>query len=288
MDNIFSLHRALVGGTYRHGSYRAFNISDPKPRNIHKATVRDRLLHHAVYRVLYPYFDRRFIADSFSCRTGKGVHKALARFRAFGYQVSKNHTHTCWVLKCDIRKFFANIDHATLLEILPPHLDAQTLWLIGTIVKSFYSTRLGIGLPLGNLTSQLLVNAYMNEFDKYVKHALKVKHYLRYADDFAVFSHDRTRLEVLLVYMQAFLRERLKLELHPDKVSFRTLASGVDFLGWINFPDHRVLRAATKRRMLKRMREHPTQETFESYRGLLAHGNAHKLGHAIRVIYSNQ
>lgn len=285
MDNVFKLHRDLVSSTYRHGPYHAFNISDPKPRSIHKATVRDRLLHHAVYCVLYPYFDRRFIADSFSCQEGKGTHRALRRFERFGYQVSKNGTRTCWVLKCDVKKFFANIDHTTLLNILRQHLDGKTIQLIAIIVESFHSARPGVGLPLGNLTSQLLVNVYMNEFDRYVKHALKIKHYLRYADDFVIFSRDWAQLETFLSEIEKFLRERLKLELHPDKISIRTLASGVDFLGWVHFSDHRVLRTATKRRMFRRVAEHPARKTYESYRGLLAHGNTKKLERTLLLAY---
>ncbi|MBI2279001.1 MAG: group II intron reverse transcriptase domain-containing protein [Candidatus Brennerbacteria bacterium] len=279
MDNIFALHRDLVSGRYRHGPYRAFNITDPKPRNIHKATVRDRLLHHAAYRVLYPYFDRRFIADSFSCRVGKGTHRAINRFRSFAYKVSSNNTRTCWVLKCDVRKFFASINHTILIEILERGIkDENVMWFLKRIIESFSSGAEGKGLPLGNLTSQLLVNVYMNEFDQFVKHKLKVKHYLRYADDFTVLSQGRARLAHILPELTTFLKERLKLDLHPDKVSICTLASGVDFLGWVHFPDHRVLRTATKRRMLRRMVESPTEETLQSYRGLLKHGNARKLG----------
>lgn len=285
MDNIFSLHRDLINHAYRHGPYHAFNISDPKPRNIHKAMVQDRLLHHAVYRVLYPHFSRRFITDSFSCQTGKGTHRALRRFRQFGYKVSRNDTQMCWVLKCDIKKFFANIDHTTLLAILRPHLDERTFWLLGTIVGSFHAARHNVGLPLGNLTSQLLVNVYMNEFDRFVKHQLRARFYIRYADDFVIFSEDRMWLEQIFPRIQFFLDERLKLVLHPDKVSIRTLASGVGFLGWVHFPDHRVLRTATKRRMLRRIATHPTPETFQSYRGLLSHGNAKKLERAMLLAY---
>ncbi|MFH0806702.1 MAG: reverse transcriptase/maturase family protein [Candidatus Brennerbacteria bacterium] len=286
MDNVLSLHRDLLGRTYRHGPYHAFNISDPKPRSIHKATVRDRLLHHAVYRVLYPYFDRTFIADSFSCRVGKGTHKALNRFRAFGYKASCNHIRTCWVLKCDIKKFFASINHATLFGILARSgINERTRWLLQRIIDSFRAGTVGVGLPLGNLTSQLLVNVYMNEFDQYVKHTLKAQCYLRYADDFVVFSPDRVWLEGLLPKIKAFLVERLKLELHPDKVSLRTLASGVDFLGWVHFPDHRVLRTATKRKMLRRVTERPATETLQSYRGLLSHGNARKLERTLFLAY---
>jgi len=106
MDNIFSLHRDLINHTYNHGGYQAFKIDDPKPRDIHKATVRDRLLHHAIYRILYPFFDKTFIADSYSCRVNKGTHKAVSKFRQYAYIVSKNNTKTCWALKCDIRKFY--------------------------------------------------------------------------------------------------------------------------------------------------------------------------------------
>jgi len=114
MDDILSLDCELESKTYEHGGYEAFNISDLKPRNIHKVSVKDRLLHHALYRVLYPFFDKTFIADSYSCRLGTGTRKALNRFREFACQVSHNHTKTCWVLKCDIKKFFASIDHEVL------------------------------------------------------------------------------------------------------------------------------------------------------------------------------
>src|SRR5580700_1385385 len=106
MDHIFLLHRDLASRTYRHGSYRAFNICDPKPRNIHKASVRDRLLHHAIYRKLYPFFDKTFIADSYSCRKYKGTHRAIRAFCTHATRASSNNTKTLWVLKCDIKKFF--------------------------------------------------------------------------------------------------------------------------------------------------------------------------------------
>jgi len=121
-DNILQLHDELANFSYAHGPYKAFNISDPKPRNIHKASVRDRVLHHAIYRKLYPFFDRVFIANSYSCRNGKGAHKAIGQFKKFYLQVSKNNTRTVWVLKCDIKKFFASIDHKRLLEILASYI----------------------------------------------------------------------------------------------------------------------------------------------------------------------
>ncbi len=223
--NISSLHGDLVNRKYVHGSYQAFSINDPKPRNIHKASVRDRLLHHAIYRILYSYFDKKFIYDSYSCRAGKGTHKALNRFKNFATEASSLHTKTLWVLKCDIRKFFASIDHKVLLEILKKHIiDEDTLFLLEEIIGSF-ETQKGKGLPLGNLTSQLLVNIYMNEFDQWMKQVMKVKYYIRYADDFVIISQDKDYLLELTPKIAEFLQEHLKLSLHPDKVFIKTLAS---------------------------------------------------------------
>ncbi len=302
MDNILALHADLAAKTYVHGPYHAFNISDPKPRNIHKATVRDRLLHHALYRKLYPFFDRTFIADSYSCRKEKGTHRAMNRFRACAFKVSSNHTRTCWVLKCDKRKFFASIDHAILTSILATYIpDQSILTLLSAVIDSFDSgyiplsttVREGIytrrkGLPLGNLTSQLLVNIYMNEFDQFVKHRLKANYHIRYADDFVILSHDRALLEDMLMRTEAFLQEKLRLQLHPDKVSISTVASGVDFLGWVHCPNHRVLRTATRRRMGARLLENPHEASIASYRGLLLHGNTFELQHQLPRLRSSK
>jgi retron-type reverse transcriptase len=272
-------------------------VNDPKRRHIHKASVRDRLLHHAVYRILYPFFDRKFIADSFSCRLGKGTHKAINRFRDMAYQVSKNHTRTCWVLKCDIRKFFASIDHEILIGILKKYIgDENIMWLLEDIVMSF-NTEIAtsantpprndsmMGLPLGNLTSQLFANVYMNEFDQWVKHRLREKYYVRYADDFVFLSEDREYLGLLIPVIDDFLQNRLKLFLHPDKVFIKTVASGVDFLGWINFSGHKILRKTTAKRMFQRIEAHPVKETLRSYLGLLSHGNTNKIRARINIDY---
>lgn len=278
MDNILELHEDLKAKRYKHGSYIPFRISDPKPREIHKASVRDRLMHHAIYRILYPFFDRTWIADSFSCRNNKGTHKAIKRFQALAFKVSKNHTRTCFVLKCDIRKFFASIDHEMLLSIVAKFIpDQDIVHLVKEVVGSFHAKVPGVGLPLGNLTSQLLVNIYMNEFDQFVKHKLKAKYYIRYADDFVFLSENKKWLEGLIPQINIFLNTRLKISTHPDKVYVKTIASGVDFLGWVHFKDHRVLRGATKRRMLRNLERGRPAARVQSYKGLLSHGNAYKL-----------
>jgi len=135
-----------------------------------------------------------------------------------------------------------------------------------------------IGLPLGNLTSQLFANVYMNVFDQFVKHKIKAKYYIRYADDFVFLSHDRKYLEKLLPTISGFLLSTLKLSLHSDKVFIKTLSSGVDFLGWVYFPFCRVLRTTTKRRMFRNIESKDgKEETVQSYLGLISHGNSWKL-----------
>jgi RNA-directed DNA polymerase len=278
MGNIISLHNDLKNKIYRHSKYEHFRISDPKPRDIHKASVRDRLLHHALYRVLYPFFDKKFIHDSYSCRLRKGTHKANERLKHSYYKVSKNNTKSVWVLKCDIKKFFASVDQNILIEILNKYiLDKDTVYLLSEIINSFFSTKKFVGLPLGNLTSQLLVNIYMNEFDLYVKHMIKSSYYIRYADDFVFLSENKKWLESILSRIQDFLFIRLKLQLHPNKVFIKTFASGVDFLGWTHFPNHRVLRKVTKKRMMRNIKGYPRSETINSYRGLLNHGNTYNI-----------
>lgn len=275
--NLYHLFRDLKEKKYMHAGYSAFVVADPKPRHIHKASVRDRVVHHLLYKALYPYFDPRFIYDSYSCRNNKGVHAALIRFRTFARRVSKNNTRTCYVLSCDIRKFFASIDHEVLRNLLKRHItDSDLLWLIDQIILSFHSTRPGVGLPLGNLTSQLLVNVYMHELDAYLKQELRVKHYIRYADDFVILSDDKRYLEELLPHIATFLTMHLHLSLHEDKVHITSYVTGVDFLGWVHFPHYRQIRRTTARKIARALKGFPTVEARNSYRGLLTHGNTYR------------
>jgi len=276
-DNILQLNSELANDAYRHGGYQDFYISDPKLRHIHKAAVRDRLVHHAIYRQLYPFFDRIFIAHSYSCRLDKGTHLAIKAFNKMVGRISANHTKTCWILQCDIRKFFDNINHQILLEILREYIaDEKILSLLRNIISSYESAP-GRGLPLGNLTSQLLVNIYMNVFDQYVKHRVKAKYYIRYADDFVFLSTDRDELLGVLAKIDRFLNNELKLQIHSRKIYLKTIERGVDFLGWVNFSEHKVLRTKTKRRMITKIKNNPKPASLASYLGMLKHGDAGNL-----------
>ena len=273
ISNLSLLRSDIINGNYKHGGYSHFRINDPKPRDIHKASVRDRIVHHALYRALYPYFDRQFIYSSYACREDKGQHSAVKQFAFMIRDESDSGRRAVWILKCDIKKFFASIDHKILRNILIGHIKCpRTMDIVDEVLESFKR-----GLPLGNLTSQLFGNVYMNELDKYVQHVLKVRSYIRYADDFVILSRNKAWLEELLPPIGDFLKEQLALELHADKILIKTISSGVDFLGWVNFHNYRVLRAKTKRRLIKAIKNNPSLATKNSYLGLLKHGNSHKL-----------
>ncbi|MBN2093865.1 MAG: group II intron reverse transcriptase domain-containing protein [Candidatus Zambryskibacteria bacterium] len=262
-DNIFKLHEDLKSGNYRHGGYFSFYISDPKRRHINKASVRDRLLHHAIIRVIEPMWDKKFIFDSWSSRKYKGTHAAVKRLHKIGLKISRNNSKTIWVLKLDIRKFFESVDHNKLLRILEEKtFDKELIILTKDIVESF-----NCGIPLGNLTSQIFANIFMNKFDQFVKHDLKVKGYIRYTDDFVLMHPDKNFLESCIPKIRDFCWQNLKLKIHPEKIILKTYASGIDYLGYICFPYHRVLRTKTKRRIFNRV----TDKNFSSYNGLLHH-----------------
>lgn len=183
-------------------------------------------------------------------------------------------------------KVFANIDHGVLKEILRNHIsDKNILWLLNQIIDSFYTgNATDIGLPLGNVTSQLLINVYMNEFDQFMKRELKVHFYIRYADDFVILHQDRQYLENLVPKISDYLETKLKLTLHPKKLFIKPITSGIDFLGWIHFPYHRVLRTTTKRRMFRNLKHKRTKESVASYLGMLKHGNTYKLTRVIHQL----
>lgn len=298
-ENIFKLHRDLKYKRYKHGKYASFYIQDPKQRHIHKATVRDRVLHHAVFTVLNPIFEPTFISNSLSCRIGKGTHKGIDILDKLTRQVSSNAFKPCFVLKCDVKKFFETINHRILLNIIRKRVkDDDTLWLLEEIIESFsskYSTLFERkGLPIGNLTSQLFANIYLNEFDQFVKHKIKVKRYVRYTDDFVIVVKEKPYLENIITLIRSFLKKELALELHPKKITIRKFHQGVDFLGYVLLPHHRLLRTKTKQRIFRKLEkrikeykngmisEHTLEQSFQSYLGVLSHANAYNLGQKLK------
>lgn len=293
-DNIFTLHEDLISGSFNHAAYQEFYVSDPKRRHIHKAVVRDRVVHQALYRILYPLFDKHFIYDSYSSRKNRGTHIGVERAFKACRKASKNWKKKVYVLKCDIRKFFDSIDHSVLRALIEKRVwCADTMHLVDLLFASFEKEK-GKGLPLGNVTSQLFSNIYLNELDQFVKHQLKMKYYFRYCDDFIIISESRDTLLEIIRKIKIFLQENLKLDLHPHKVEIRSVRQGIDFLGYVILPHLVVLRTRTKRRIIRKIKMIYTnvqegvisKETFHgvltSYLGVVSHARVKEMEFFIR------
>jgi Reverse transcriptase (RNA-dependent DNA polymerase) len=261
---VFALHEELSAGTYRHGGYTYFTIREPKERLVAAAPFRDRVLHHAIVRVIEPIFERRFIEDSYACRVGKGTHAAMRRAAQFACRWP-------YALKCDVRKYFPSIDHELLERLLRRVIaDERLMDLIGLILASHADGERQVwqpggdlfdvrvvkhGLPIGNLTSQFFANVYLNPLDHFVKHELRVKGYLRYVDDFLLFGNSRAMLRRQGRQVQEKLAE-LRLEIHPDKYRLTSTDRGVDFAGFVVRVDGRVrVRSSSVRRFDRRYKQ---------------------------------
>ena len=290
-DNIFQLHEELITKTYKHQGYSTFHVYDPKFRVINKATVRDRIVHHLIYNFLEPIFQPAFIHQSYSSQTGKGVHIAVNELAAALRQASKNYSTPVWSLKLDIKKFFDSIDHEILLQLLCKKVqDENIFWLLEEIVQGYTSSQgPGRGVPIGNLTSQIFANIYLSELDYYVKFNLREHYYFRYADDFIFLHADKAHLEKIQRSVEQFVRERLHMTVHPNKIVYRKLSQGIDFVGYVLLPHYRVLRTKTKKRMFKKIEKKVTEynqavcdelslrQTTQAYLGLLKHCSGHLL-----------
>jgi len=242
-------------------------------------------LHHAIFRVLYSIFDKSFIRDSYSCRINKGTHRAINRLNDFARKVGRNNTRTCFVLKCDVKKYFDSIDQEILIDLLKNRIkDNDAVLLLTNIIKSFPK-----GLPLGNITIQLFANIYLGELDKFIKHKIKAKYYARYCDDFVILDENYTKLKILITAVNDFLNRNLKLHLHPNKMSIKKYHQGIDFLGYVSFPYFRILRTKTKNRIIQKVRNKEIKlrdciitkkcfnQTIQSYLGVLKHCDSYKI-----------
>ena len=275
--NLSLLSKQLREKIYTPEPYVPFYVYDPKRRHIHKATVRDRVVHQALYRILAPIFETQFIDDSFACRVGKGTHRGVLRLESFLQRASNNSKKTAWALKCDVKKFFDSIDHDILrTQIVRRVMDENVLWLVDIILHSFEKEK-GKGLPLGNVTSQLFGNIYLHELDRYIKHELQIKQYVRYCDDFVIVAKERSILEMLIPKIADFLGKELQLVLHTRKVIIRKYGQGVDFLGYVLRPHHKTLRTSTKKRMFAKSKLDITKEQRASYLGIFSHSKSNSL-----------
>jgi len=262
--NLFQILQELVEGTYQPGPYNSFHILEPKPRMISAAPYRDRVVHHALCNIIAPILENSMIEDSYANRIGKGTHRAVERYDRFA-------RHYPFVLKCDIKKFFPSIDHDILkVELGKKIACKQTRWLCELIIDNsnpqekhlayfpgddlFSPIKRRRGLPIGNLTSQLWGNYYLNAMDHYIKEKLHCRAYLRYVDDFVIFGHSTQELWEIKHQIEVFL-QGYRLILHERKSRVYRCSEGVTFLGYRMFPGFRLLPSVNVRKLRKRTRQ---------------------------------
>ena len=266
-NELFGLYKDLNNNTYKHGWYRKFIVTDNKTREISVASVRDRVVHRLIYNYLTEIFDKTFIFDAWSCRKGKGLIGCINRAQGFIGKYSNG-----FVWRADIRKFFDNVDHSVLFKILKRKIrDEKTLSLLKEIIDSF-EVEFKRGIPIGNLTSQIFSNIYLNELDRFVKHELRVKCYLRYGDDFIIFSKTKENLLRIKMQTTVFIENSLKLKLHVKNNLIVRAKYGLKFLGVILYPNGRKLSKRNKIRIRQRL----NSRNSSSYWGTVLHHSTTK------------
>ncbi|MDD3021741.1 MAG: reverse transcriptase/maturase family protein [Alphaproteobacteria bacterium] len=240
-ENLFAIRDEILNGTYEFGPYRSFYVTEPKLRLIESACFRDRVVHHAIHNKLQAIYYPKFYHHSYACIPGKGTHAAMLTLHRW-----LKKSHKGYFLKCDIRKYFPNINRTILLDILKRSLKDQLL--LELLEKLIYSAP-NTGIPIGNLTSQLFANVYLNECDQFVKRELRERYYIRYMDDSVFLLDSHGKAVDLRRTVEAFLNERLKLELSPEKVRIGKVEEGIAFVGYCLRPGSIRVRGAALRRI---------------------------------------
>ena len=265
-EEIKELNEELTSFTYKPKPLHRFVIRDPKTRVIHASAFRDRVVHHALLNVIVPIFEKRFIFDSYASRVGKGTHASLQRFDFFKRRVSCNgrlikrgkengNFVEGYILKADVKHYFQTINHKILIGILRRKIqDEKTIWLVQGILENGDDSCNGLGMPLGNYTSQFFANVYLNELDYFVKHFLKARFYIRYVDDFVIFHKCKKLLEYYRDMIERYI-SCLKLELHEAKTKILPLCNGVDFVGYKVFYYYKKIRRRNIRIFRKNLNE---------------------------------
>jgi retron-type reverse transcriptase len=269
-SNLNNLYKELQEGRYKPGGYRILYIYVPKKRLIMALQFKDRVLQWAIYRLLNPLYEKTYIKDSYACIKGRGREKAATRLQYWLRQTDRK-PKQYYYLKLDISKFFYRVDHEVLLNILKRRIkDKRLIDLFNAIINSekrAFGLPLGVdpceidpremlfdkGMPIGNLTSQMFANIYMNELDQYLKHELHLKYVIRYADDCIILHDSKEELQQVLQKVEIFLLEKLRLNLN-SKTAIRPTTCNIDFVGYVISKDEIRLRSATVKRMRSRIK----------------------------------
>lgn len=305
-ENLIQIQNELIYKTYDVGRYREFYVLEPKKRLIMALPFKDRVVQWAIYQVIEPLFDKQFISDSYACRKEKGAKQAIDRLQYWTRKMDRSHNKP-YYLKLDISKYFYRIDHNVLLSIIKRKIkDNDLVWLLETIIRSedtrfgiplgdhqFENERIdGIGMPIGNLVSQLFANVYLNELDQFAKHELHLHHYIRYMDDIIILHESKQELWKVLEKVDFFIQSELKLQ-QNNKTQIRPITTGIEFVGYRVWPTHRKLRKTTTKKMRNRLKYMKKQyakgnvnldditPVLHSYLGLMKHANSYFLRNKI-------
>jgi retron-type reverse transcriptase len=301
MSHLLVLQSELQNGTYRPSPYRKKIITEPKVRLIEAPAYRDRIVHHALHNHLSPFYEHSFITDSYACRPGRGIHHAAGRVQHFLRAGGPN----LYVCQLDVSKYYASVNHDRLLELLRTKINDQALLdLLRVIIDStdsgnehdhlfasdsYYFTKGRRGIPIGNLTSQLFANIYLDRVDAYAKQTLKIHHYVRYMDDILFFHTDKAQLHAWRRAMVEFLYQDLYLTINPRKVRIYPAKFGVSFVGYVIYPHFLRLRGSSVRRfkkhyhrqlkavMTERLQPARMRESFSSWKAHAAHARTKQL-----------
>lgn len=256
-ENLIQIQNELIWGQYHTGRYRMFYVYEPKQRLVAALPFRDRVVQHAIVAVIEPLFERQFIGDSYACRVGKGMHAGADRVQQWLRECRHNWGDSVYCLKADVAQYFPSINHRLLKQILRRTIkDERVLVLLDEIIESTEDPcdLDPVGIPIGNLTSQLFANIYLNELDQFVKHRLKIRKYARYMDDFLMLSNSKEELWQWRREIESFLDAELHLRLNSKTSIFPALVRGIDFLGYRIWPDYRLLRKSSVKRMRRKVK----------------------------------
>lgn len=266
---LLELQNMLFEKRYKTSEYTTFKVFEPKERLVFRLPYfPDRITHHAIMNVLEPTFNKLFTADTYSCIKGRGIHKAANNIK----KALKDQNNTKYCLKLDIVKFYPNIDHEILKQLLRRKFkDQDLLWLLDEIIDS------ADGLPIGNYLSQYFANYYLTYFDHWIKETMKVKYYFRYADDIVILSISKSELHKLLFEIKQYLNDNLKLQVKSNYQVFPVQARGIDFVGYVFYHTRTRLRKSIKKRFAKAISKNKNKATIASYYGWAKHCNSKNL-----------
>lgn len=273
VENIELLHKMLLNKTYSTSTYTTFRIYDPKERDIFRLPYYpDRIVHHAIMKVLESIFVSTFTSNTYSCIKKRGIHAAANAVKESLNDISG----TKYCLKLDIKKFYPNIDHDILKQLLRRKFkDADLLWLLDEIIDS------ASGVPIGNYLSQYFANFYLTYFDHWIKEDKQVKYYFRYADDLVFLSENKLYLHKLLADIRQYLTTNLKLTIKDNYQIFPVESRGIDFVGYVFRHGYTRLRKSIKKNFCRMMANNPNKKSLASYNGWLKHGNCKHLQNKI-------